>query len=133
MYGPGEGGAGPRTWCPIAVSGRRTFDLRSAVHGPVERSIYMIRRRRAVATGHLSCYIYDDLPKNVISESQFRQNHERTIDNMVLHKPENKHVLKAFDLSGKVAAVTGGARGIGLEVSRGLAEAGANVCRDTFF
>ncbi|KAK5094569.1 hypothetical protein LTR70_004045 [Exophiala xenobiotica] len=46
---------------------------------------------------------------------------------MVLHKPENKHVLKAFDLTGKVAAVTGGARGIGLEVSRGLVEAGANV------
>lgn len=51
-------------------------------------------------------------------------------DNMVLHKPENKHVFKAFDLSGKVAAVTGGARGIGLEVSRGLAEAGANVRRN---
>ena len=26
---------------------------------------------------------------------------------MVLHKPENKHVLKAFDLTGKVAVVTG--------------------------
>lgn len=26
---------------------------------------------------------------------------------MVLHQPENKHVLKAFDLTGKVAAVTG--------------------------
>ncbi|PYI11715.1 NAD(P)-binding protein [Aspergillus sclerotiicarbonarius CBS 121057] len=46
---------------------------------------------------------------------------------MVLSKPENKHVLKAFDLTGKVAAVTGGARGIGLEVSRALAEAGASV------
>ncbi|KZF21975.1 oxidoreductase [Xylona heveae TC161] len=46
---------------------------------------------------------------------------------MVLAKPENKNVLSAFSLRGKVAAVTGGARGIGLEVSRGLAEAGADV------
>ncbi|OJJ49474.1 hypothetical protein ASPZODRAFT_129952 [Penicilliopsis zonata CBS 506.65] len=46
---------------------------------------------------------------------------------MVLAKPANRHVLKLFDLTGKVAIVTGGARGIGLEVSRGLAEAGANV------
>lgn len=46
---------------------------------------------------------------------------------MVLSKPSNQRVLDAFNLSGKVAAVTGGARGIGLEVSRGLAEAGAHV------
>lgn len=26
---------------------------------------------------------------------------------MVLHQPEDKHVLKAFDLTGKVAAITG--------------------------
>jgi sorbose reductase len=46
---------------------------------------------------------------------------------MVLAQPENTHALKAFDLSGKVAAVTGAARGIGLEISCALAEAGANV------
>lgn len=46
---------------------------------------------------------------------------------MVLSKPQNQNVMRAFSLRGKVSAVTGGARGIGLEVSRGLAEAGADV------
>lgn len=36
-------------------------------------------------------------------------------------------VLEQFSLKGKVCIVTGGARGIGLEVVRGLAEAGADV------
>lgn len=39
----------------------------------------------------------------------------------------NTHVLSQFSLKGKIAAVTGGAKGIGLEVVRGLAEAGADV------
>jgi sorbose reductase len=38
-----------------------------------------------------------------------------------------ENVLTQFSLKGKIAAVTGGARGIGLEVVRGLAEAGADV------
>ena len=48
---------------------------------------------------------------------------------MPLAKPANPQspVLSHFSLKGKVAAVTGGARGIGLEVCRGLAEAGADV------
>lgn len=48
---------------------------------------------------------------------------------MPLYQPSNVNtpVLSQFSLRGKIAAVTGGARGIGLEVVRGLAEAGADV------
>lgn len=48
---------------------------------------------------------------------------------MPLYHPDNPDapVLSQFSLAGKVAAVTGGARGIGLEIVRGLAEAGASV------
>lgn len=37
------------------------------------------------------------------------------------------HVLQQFDLSGRFAIVTGGSRGLGLEIARGLGEAGARV------
>jgi len=37
------------------------------------------------------------------------------------------HVRQLFDLSGKVALVTGGSRGLGLEIAAGLGEAGAAV------
>ena len=36
-------------------------------------------------------------------------------------------VKELFDLSGHVAVVTGGATGIGLQMAKGLAEAGANI------
>ena len=35
------------------------------------------------------------------------QRRKRQSLKMVLAQPENKHVLKAFDLTGKVAAITG--------------------------
>ncbi len=43
------------------------------------------------------------------------------------HPSPDSPVLSQFSLAGKTALVTGGTRGIGLEVSRGLAEAGAKV------
>ncbi|KAK7451531.1 L-xylulose reductase [Colletotrichum acutatum] len=48
---------------------------------------------------------------------------------MPLYQPENLYapILTQFSLNGKIAVVTGGSRGIGAEVVRGLAEAGADV------
>lgn len=37
------------------------------------------------------------------------------------------HIRKLFDLSGKIAIVTGGGRGLGEQIALGLAEAGADV------
>jgi 2-deoxy-D-gluconate 3-dehydrogenase len=36
-------------------------------------------------------------------------------------------MLEMFDLAGRVAVVTGGNRGIGLGIARGLAKAGATL------
>ncbi|CAK7204182.1 hypothetical protein SEUCBS139899_006936 [Sporothrix eucalyptigena] len=48
---------------------------------------------------------------------------------MPLYQPADVHrpVLSQFSLEGKIAVVTGGSRGIGLQIVTGLAEAGADV------
>ncbi|KAJ5403625.1 hypothetical protein N7509_003496 [Penicillium cosmopolitanum] len=46
---------------------------------------------------------------------------------MVLSKPEDAPVQTLFDLTGKVVAITGGGRGIGLAVATAYAEAGAKI------
>jgi gluconate 5-dehydrogenase len=40
---------------------------------------------------------------------------------------KSPNVLRLFDLSGKIAIVTGGSRGLGREMAEGLAEAGASL------
>jgi sorbose reductase len=46
---------------------------------------------------------------------------------LIAPKDVKTPVLSQFSLSGKTTVVTGGAKGIGLAIARGLAEAGANV------
>jgi sorbose reductase len=68
-------------------------------------------------------------PLPLASRTRFLRTVVSPLAIMSLARPSNAKapVLSHFSLKGKKAAVTGGARGIGLEVVRGLAEAGADV------
>lgn len=85
--------------------GRRRFDLRSAVAGHD-----LIRKAGQVAIEQMSrfsgrnmatngCSLFVDYESEIFDSISYLK--------MTLSKPENKHVSKAFDLRGKVAAVTG--------------------------
>lgn len=47
--------------------------------------------------------------------------------------PVEDSVFKSLRLDGRTVIITGGCGGIGYEVARGLAEAGANVCPRILF
>ena len=52
---------------------------------------------------------------------------QKPINSGFTNKSETKDVLKNIDLNKKVAIVTGGYSGIGLETTKALVAAGANV------
>lgn len=114
--------------------------MRSAVHLIQERAAKIRRRLPQSAQASLAtdtikqqCISWRlKLVRHVLlSTSPSTPNHSSPtqLNNMPLsqHAQPDAPVLQHFSLKGKKAAVTGGARGIGLEVCRGLAEAGADV------
>ncbi|MFD0773698.1 oxidoreductase, partial [Streptomonospora algeriensis] len=56
-----------------------------------------------------------------------QQSPQRPIGSGFSARSTAKEVLEGIDLSGRLAVVTGGYSGLGLETTRALAEAGAHV------
>jgi shikimate 5-dehydrogenase len=52
---------------------------------------------------------------------------EMTIRSPLLKEHPSMTGLKLFDLTGRVAVITGGSKGLGLSMASGLASAGANI------
>src|SRR5262245_52601554 len=64
-------------------------------------------------------------PQQHLAEPRFGRYTERNCQRGIFRR--NNTMLNLFDLTGKVAIVTGGNGGIGLGIARGLAQAGARV------